>query len=466
MRRIDTRDVFRTRADGVVIDVFPLLSIAEKRDYSQIGFRPLGIDSSEGKKLALQEISSLVVEFMEVDWVAYQADCSAEFAARVEAPPTSKTHKLFCWDLLIEFGCVIAAQGILTREADRQKYLKVKRLRWMMNLAKRSEKEAVFNMWGMFLGRLRSRFLVSSDQVMFDCLSDLGTFFWESARRKEGYDVIFVDEMHLFNSQERLIFHNLLREPDRPPAVAMALDPNQSPRETFVDVKSEDADPRINIYDQARLPNPESIDLTEVYRYTPEINELIRGLHEVVPALDLPEDWDVPTGHSQLANGETPTYQVFHDSLTMFRAAIESARRSVRESAKRHGRVSILCLDEERFEAYVRAAENQYETEAFVIASRDDTERLRYSGRKFLLSTPEYVAGLQFDTVILIDANKSLVPDGSNTGYLMRRILSELYLGISRAERRLLIFASQDAGGISSLLSGVIAKGLLIESKG
>jgi superfamily I DNA/RNA helicase len=135
-------------------------------------------------------------------------------------------------------------------------------------------------------------------------------------------------------------------------------------------------------------------------------------------------------------------------------------------SARRVARVSILCLDEERFEAYVRAAENQYETEAFVIASRDDTERLRYSGRKFLLSTPEYVAGLQFDTVILIDANKSLVPDGSNTGYLMRRILSELYLGISRAERRLLIFASQDAGGISSLLSGVIAKGLLIESKG
>ena len=464
-RRIDSRDVFRTRTDGVAIDVFPLLSIAEKRDYSQIGFRPLGIDSSEGKKLALEEISSVIAEFMDVDWIAYKSDCSAEFSERVEAAVASKTHKLFCWDLLIEFGCVIAAQGILTRDADRQKYLRVKRLRWMMNLANRSEKEAVFRMWTMFLGRLRSRYLVSSDQVIFDCLSDLGTFFWESARRKEGYDAIFVDEMHLFNSQERLIFHNLLREPDRPPAVAMALDPNQSPRETFVDVKSEDADPRVNIYDQARLPNPVSIDLTEVYRYTPEINELVRGLYEVVPALDLPQDWDVPAGHSQLSSGEMPTYKVFPDALTMFRAAIDAARRLVRESAKRHGRVSILCLDEERFETYSRAAEKQYETEAFIIASRDDTERLRYSGRKFLLSTPEYVAGLQFDTVILIDANKSLVPDGANTGYLMRRILSELYLGISRAERRLLVFASQDAGGISSLLGGVIAKGLLVEAK-
>lgn len=465
MRRIDSRDVFRTRTDGIAIDVFPLLSIAEKRDYSQIGFRPLGIDSSEGKRLALEEISSVILEFVDVDWIAYEAGCSEEFVVKIEASESSKAHKLFCWDLLIEFGCVIAAQGILTRDADREKYLRVKRLRWMMDLNTRAEKEVVFRMWTMFLGRLRSRFLVSSDQVIFDCLSDLGTFFWESARRKEGYDAIFVDEMHLFNSQERLIFHNLLRDPDKLPAVAMALDPNQSPRETFVDVKSEDSDPRINIYDQARLPNPASIDLTEVYRYTPEINELIRCLHDVVPALDLPDDWDVPAGHSQLANGEVPGYQVFPNALAMFRAAVAAAKRLSREAAKRHGRVSILCLDEERFELYAKAAGSQYEADVFVIASRDDTERVRYSGRKILLSTPEYVAGLQFDTVILVDANKALVPEAANTGYLMRRILSELYLGISRAERRLLVFATQDAGGLSPLLNGAIVKGLVVESK-
>jgi hypothetical protein len=100
----------------------------------------------------------------------------------------------------------------------------------------------------------------------------------------------------------------------------------------------------------------------------------------------------------------------------------------------------------------------------FIISSRDDTEKLRYSGKKFLLSTPEYVAGLQFDTVVLVDANREEVPEGYNTGYVMRRFLSELYLGISRAERRLVILAAKDAGGLTTLLKAPAAKGLIVET--
>jgi hypothetical protein len=464
MRKIDVRDVFKVRDDGSTIDVFPLLTLAQRHDYSQIGFRPLGIDSSDGKKQALAEIAEVIAAFVTTDWIAYKAGASQEFQNHVESAKTSKENKLFCWDLLIEFGCVIAAHGILTRTADLQKYVRVKRMRWMMPLPNNAEKEAVFRMWGIFVERLRSRYLLSSDQIIFDSLSDLGTFFWESARRKEGYDVIFVDEMHLFNSQERLIFHNLLRNPDSPPRVVMALDPKQSPRETFVEVKAEGADSKINIYNQARLPNPESIDLTEVYRYTPEINELIKSLHEVVPALDLPQDWDIPVGHSHIDGGEKPSYQIFPNTLAIFKAAIGAARKLSRAAAKRNGRVSILCLDEEKFDEYAKAAEGQNAAEVFIIASRDDTERLRYSGKRFLLSTPEYVAGLQFDTVILIDANRDRVPEGQNTGYLMRRFLSELYLGVSRAERRLVIFANKDAGGLTPLLRSAVEQKLIVET--
>ena len=244
----------------------------------------------------------------------------------------------------------------------------------------------------------------------------------------------------------------------------MALDPKQSPRETFVDVRSDDSDAKFNIYDRARLPNPESIDLVDVYRYTPQINELIRSLYEVAPALDLPQDWDIPLGHSQLEAGEVPSFQVFPDQLATFKGAIGAARKLSRDAVKRNGRVAILCLNEDRFEDYKTAAKGQNAGEVFIISSRDDTERLRYSGKKFLLSSPEYVAGLQFDTIILIDANRDQVPDGQNTGYLMRRFLSELYLGVSWAQRRLLIFASKDGGGLTNLFRGAIAESRLVET--
>lgn len=464
MRKIDTRDIFRERASGSTIDVFPLLTLAQKRDYSQIGYKPLGVDSSDGKKQALSEITEVIANFVVKDWVAYKSGASETFIERIEASSFSRKNKLLSWDLLIEFGCVLAAQGILTRDADLNKYLRVKRMRWMMPLANNVEKEAVFRMWGIFVERLRSRYLVSSDQIIFDALSDLGTFFWESARRKEGYDFIFVDEMHLFNSQERLIFHNLLRNPDAAPLVVMALDPKQSPRETFVEVRSDEKEARVNIFEQARLPNPESIDLTDIYRYTPEITELVRYLHEIAPALDLPADWDIPLGHSKLDAGDKPQYQVVADRLGTLRAAVNAARKLSRAALKRNGRVAILCLDEERFDDYTKAAEGQNEGEVFIIASRDDTERLRYSGKRFLLSTPEYVAGLQFDTVVLVDANREHVPDGQDTGYLMRRFLSELYLGVSRAQRQLIIFASRDAGGLTTLLTKAVARKLISET--
>jgi len=133
-----------------------------------------------------------------------------------------------------------------------------------------------------------------------------------------------------------------------------------------------------------------------------------------------------------------------------------------KEARKRKGKVAVLCMDAERLDQYVRAASAQYEKDVIIILSRDDTEQLRYAQRRFLLSAPEYVAGLQFDTVIVVDANADQVPDGQHKAYKLRRFLSELYLGLSRAEYRLIILASRDKGGLSKVFDGAIATKALV----
>lgn len=444
------------------IDVFPLLFVAHKRDYSAIGREPLGVDSEEGKRLALREISSLISEFVASDWIAYRSGCGADFVQQVEAPADSKECRLFCWDLLIEFGCVIAAQGILTHAPDRERYLRLKRMRWMMPLAKLAEKEAVFSLWCGFMRRLREKRWIASDQIVSDFLNDLSTFYWEAARAKEGYDVIFVDEMHLFNAQERLIFHNLLTSGDKPPVVVMALDPAQSPRETFTQVSEEGEKVVSGIYERARLPNPEKIEFVDVYRYTPEIARLIGSVHQVAPALDLSEEWSMPEGNTSNPPGVVPSFKVLQNETETYKEAMRLAAELGKEARKRKGKVAVLCMDAERLDQYVRAASAQHENDVVVILSRDDTEQLRYAQRKFLLSAPEYVAGLQFDTVVVVDANADQVPDGQHKAYKLRRFLSELYLGLSRAEHRLIILASKDRGGLSKVFDGAIATKALV----
>jgi hypothetical protein len=444
------------------IDVFPLLYLASKRDYSAIGREPLGIDSEEGKKLALKEISLVVDEFVSADWIAYRSGCNDGFVGQVEALPDSRERRLFCWDLLIEFGCVIAAQGMLTHSADRERYIRFKRMRWMMPLPGPTERATVFSLWHGFMQHLKERKWISSDQIVSDYLNDLSTYYWEAARIKEGYDVIFVDEMHLFNSQERLIFHNLLADSEASPVVIMALDPTQSPRETFTLVAEGNDTRMAGIYERARLPNPKKIDLVDVFRYTPEIAVLIRSVHDVAPALDLSEDWSMPESSSSNPPGAVPSFKVLANKEEIYKEAMRLAVELSKEARKRKGRVAILCMDSERLEEYVRAASAQYQNEVIVILSRDDTERLRYAGRRFILSAPEYVAGLQFDTVIIVDANAHQVPDGQYRAYKLRRFLSELYLGLSRAEHRLVILASKDQGGLSKVLDGALGAKALV----
>ncbi len=465
VRRIDVRDTLRKRDDGITFDIYPLLTLAEDvRDYAAIGQRLLGSDSFDAKKLALALIERVADSFRRSDWVAYRPGCGSDFVRRIEAPLGSADTRLLCWDLLIEFGCVIAAQGIFPRSSDRERYMRIRRTKWMMPLQSAEEKEVVFALYGGFLRELQTMQVVSSDQVVSDYLNYLNTFYWDVARAKEGYDVVFVDETHLFNAQERLVFHNLLRDADAPPRVVMALDPKQSPRETFTAVNSDSDEEGTNIFARARLPNSGLIDLTEVFRYTPQIQALISTLLSNAPALDLDQDWEVPVGSSRLPDGPVPKVKVVRDQVSIFQEAISSAMALSKETARgATRRTAILCLNDERFVQYHRAAAAQFDDDVIIITSRDDTDKLRYAGRRIVLSMPEYVAGLQFGAVVVVDANRDEVPDAKNNGYAVRRFLSELYLGASRAERHLLILASRDRGGISPFLIRAKRLGLLEE---
>ncbi len=452
------RDVPNAR----LIEVYPLMEIASQRDYSKVGRNPLGSDSDQGKRQTLAVIACLLDDFVNGDWLAYKGGCSPEFVGLIEAPSDSRDRRNFAWDILLEFGCVFAADGLLDRGADLERYHRIRRMGYMMRLVSENEKTVVFLLWRNFLKYLRNNQLIATDQIVSDYLNELQTFYWEAKRSKDGYDYVFVDEMHLFNSQERLVFHNLLSEGDSNPKVVMALDPKQSPREVFVDISDDRDQKNRSIYERARLGNPDKIDFEDTYRYTEEIAALTKRMLDLIPGLDLNEDWNLPIKGSVEGAGPLPEFKVVENINEIFATAMSSAKRMQHEARKNQGQVAILCMDYERFSRLERAAAGQYPKDIFVISSRDDVERLRFAKQRIVFSTPEYVAGLQFYGVILIDANANLVPDGPFRGAQERRVLSELYLGMSRAERRLLILAARDSDGMINYIQKQIDDGLIV----
>jgi hypothetical protein len=99
------------------------------------------------------------------------------------------------------------------------------------------------------------------------------------------------------------------------------------------------------------------------------------------------------------------------------------------------------------------------------ITSRDDVGALQYHNRGIVVGPAEYLAGLQFDTV-LIAGLPEIAVSAPNQGVRRRGALSLLYLAASRASREVRFFANEDFGGVPEVLARAGQEGVLGIFKG
>jgi hypothetical protein len=293
--------------------------------------------------------------------------------------------------------------------------------------------------------------VASLDQFTSDFLAYLNSFRCEALRRDKGFDCVFCDELHLFNSQERRILGFLLRDAEPPRHVAVAYDPRQSPRNSFFPEARTDKD---TVWSEAGLVSAtKTFELQDVFRYTPQILEFLDRLNQAFPAIDLAEDWAIQFGKSQVANGPKPTMQEHANQLAMAKAvAVRAKEIAARLKSGEH--VAVLCLDHDRFARY-RAAGL---FDGFVVVGgRDELGSIERFRKRPVLSMPEYVAGLQFNSVLLIDANAGLVAELGGGANGLHRFISSVYLGASRSKSNLELHADQLEGGLAGPVKAALS---------
>jgi hypothetical protein len=447
------------------IEVLPLLAIAQvllPAERHGRGFDLLGEDNLSGKMLQLKEIDASVDRFVKGDWLALVSRCTTTFTERISAPAGSPERNAFVWDLMHEFSSVLSAHGILPGVNAAPQYLPLPRMPWMMPLETDGEKLAVLDIYSDFVNALREQRLLSSDQLINDFLNYLLTFAWNLRRVDDGYDLICVDELHLFNQQERLALGYLGRDPEQYPLMFMALDPLQSPTEVYASGEIGPIAGGESGEVDAKLGTIESVELKTVHRFSPEILGLVRHINASFPALDLGEEWsfgdEIET--SVAATGHKPTVISHTTRNAEIESVFASAAQYARDSSA-EDRVAIIVVDPLLLDDY--ATSEHAKSNLTVVRGRDDIDSLQYSRRSVVLSAAEYVAGLQFASVVVggfpHDTNKM-----ANLGHQQRRLLSLLYLAVSRATTSVAIHVNAEDGGIPAVLeSAVSAKAAEIE---
>lgn len=445
-------------SDAPELVVTTLYALANRQmRYDLDSLTPVSLDGHEGRAFQADLLNDAIEAFRQGDWVVYRHACSAPFLAYMEADKSSMERRFFLWELLNEFACVLDAEGVKSGTARREQYLTERRKAWMMSLAIKEEREVVLALYDRFRAQLRELKAIGGDQMVTDFLNHLDSFRWEATRQDEGFDAVFVDELHLFNRQERLVFRHLLRSPEAPPAIFMAYDAKQSPRDTFLQLPSLESK-RLDFWRDAKLGKVEKIELIDVFRYTPQITKVLSLVDESFPGQDLDEDWPSYSGISRLEDGPIPIACTLRSTAATYTITFQRAQQLQRDLGK-SGRVAVLCASNELFRRYLDFKELR--TSFLAVTSREEAAGVADSVRRFIFSMPEFVAGRQFDTVLLIDVNRKEVPDGPYAAAALRKFASQVYLGASRAERVLEIYASEEQGGLSSIITRAVLRGAL-----
>lgn len=449
----------RTTVDCSV-EVKTLLEVAMEAvgaDLERDRVLPLASDAREGRQLQLELIESLISEYVASnDWRLMRGLASSHFVNLMESKLRGGSEfRRFAWEMMNEFACVLDADGIQSKPALRKQYVAANRQAWMMPLPEEADRKIVLHIYDRFNEEIRDMRAISVDQVITDYLNYLDSFRWNAVRDKRGFDVIFVDELHLFNRQERMVLHGLTRSSECL-ALFMAYDAKQAPSDTFM--PNEDRESSSSFWGRLKMGSINKVDLDQVFRYTPEIAKFVASLDQSFPALDLGDDWGEYAISSRVQSAKVPTLTVLSNDTDTYSHVMERARILKRKGGQRIS-VAVLCCNGDHFDAF-RAA-SAHKKDFIAISSREEAGVARPDAFRFVLSTPEYVAGLQFDCVMLLDVNAAEIPSGPYSGGARRKFISTVYLGASRAMRHLEVYSTTIEGGPAGIIDNAINVGAI-----
>ncbi len=423
--------------------------------YKKKGLRPLSQDGREGRQLQRFLIEGAIQLTVRDPRIVFgvMKQCT-DLAKNLERTPITAS---LLEEIMNEFACTLDAENVRKGTPEAERYLSGSRQAWQMSLPTRAHRELILEIHDAYRTLLRKEKLLSMDQMIADFGRYLSTHEWTQLRDRDGFDYVYVDEYHYFTRAEAMTLQGLFKtraeHTGRWP-LFMAYDLKQSTTDTALDSNLE------------RFRNPgvgEStpLDLKQVFRSTPQIAAFLRDLDGSFPAMDLEGEFDRYVGVSTRGDGEVPALIEFSTDTQLVDEVFARATKIGRELTGGGSQVAVLCLNEDIFDKYLSASRTQGKFVA--VKSREDLRELRYAKSKCVFSMPEYVAGLQFDTVFLIHADEADLLDENLSQNTRRRYVSRVYLGASRASNKLIITSSKERGGPSEILHGPLQNKSLIK---
>lgn len=353
---------------GVPVDritVFPLISLLQLHA-GQIGQQRtdiIGDDSTEGRQKAI-EIIRRIVSRGRPD----SKNVSAWIFDALNAQEGSRARLELLFNLYEEISGVLTASSVAIDDPDTvHEYLTGNREEWMPPFNTKADRKFVIAVYSEFLRALVDRASITTDQFVIDSIRVLETFTWRMRKETDGYDFILVDELQLFDSQERSAIELLGRSRKGVPFIT-AEDPSQG---VFSALHS----------GRNRLGALESVYLDTVHRFDGKIFELIKFIYQKFPLNTFPLRVDTTSVDSL---NSPKLYFRGDDESALETAALLANNLFNQAPMGQNERICLVTLGD--VDVQLKEILESKKLPVVQLAGFDDVEQLSYSRRSLIVS--------------------------------------------------------------------------------
>ncbi|SDY80745.1 UvrD/REP helicase N-terminal domain-containing protein [Collimonas sp. OK242] len=356
-------------------------------------------------------------------------------------------------------------------DEDETKYRKLPRLAYGLPVKNDGDKVFAFLAFKGYRKRLERAGQFDTDDIILSALGQLNTPIWRRRRSREAFDSIYIDETHLFNVNELSVFHKLTKSESFFPIVYSA-DVSQSLGDRGWDNETFDEAMGVS---EGKQGEGSSTVFSSIFRCSPDIVSLAFSVTSSGATLFTNFHDPVAAASSAFTYEEEkkcalPHYWMLGTDEQMLKKAFARADELSSELGCAKADVAIVVFSDGLFaeaEKLVKATNKPVET----IKRRGDSDvvkRARQGGR-FILTTADYVGGLEFSAVILVGVDQDRVPpkpsesQPESLNFLSYASHQRLYVAITRARYRVEIMGLETRG-TSSLLATALANKLIAKS--
>jgi len=419
-------------------------------------------DAMESKQLQVLHVEDALASTMDQEHATYKAFLSPSFDAFLSDTGRDSLAEMFQHEI------AVVIKGRANENLDN--YRKLPALRYGLPTVTSSDRNFVWQVFLRYQRQLQAASQFDTDDIVLTTIGQLDTPIWRRRRAREGYDAIYIDETHLFNLNELSMFHHLSRSLAEFP-IAYSVDRSQAVGDHGWSDESVDE----VLSAESGQGRTERTEVQSVFRCSPEIVDLAFSVTSSGATLFTNFNDPLRLASSVFTaeedrKAERPRLLRCANDDEMISEAFRRAEAIAGAMESPRCDVAVVVFSDEllaKASSYAREHNKAVE----IIRQRGDVESIRRAQqtKRFVLSAPDFVGGLEFSGIVLVGVDEGRVPPSRGTesaesrNFLSYAAHNRLYVAITRARYRVEILVSRERGP-SSLLTSAIQAGLLSDT--